>query len=796
MSQSFTIRIDGMACASCASSLQNKLNLLSDVSAEVNYALATARVILSEKADSKDVKNTLIQSNYQYDQDVQTFSVSGWNCARCTANTVDSLLSHPRVLAAEANIITGKLIVTSFCGALTAQEIMQLVSKLGYAAKVIEPESSLKEIDQVSSTQQPKQHRKQTLLLGLSVFLMLPFLISMIAMMLNITSWHFPVWLQLVCASIVQFVIGLRFYKGAWFSLRSGSANMDVLVATGTSAAYFYSLYLFMLFGQQASALVYFEASVVVITLISLGKYLEENAKQNTSSAIQALMQLRPDTARVLRQQQWQMVNAEQVAVGETIRILAGEKVPLDGTVVQGETEVDEAMVTGESEPVIKTRNDQLIGGSLNGSGTVEIVVNAVGADSSLQKIINLVENAQMSKAPFQQLVDRVSAVFVPVVLVIALLTWLTWWLVVGDFAAGLIAAVAVLVIACPCALGLATPAAVVTGTGLAAQQGILIKDIETLQKAHRITDVMLDKTGTLTQGQPQVVAVKQIEGNDSLAYAAALQMHSEHPLAKAIVHYAKQNNVPSLLAEQVKTRAGYGIQGHVAGVHVLVGSAELLTENDISVTNFQTMSEHDGSHVFVALDGQCAALINIKDELRAESAEAITQLHQLDISSTILSGDNLNAVKNVADELAITHFHAKFKPEQKAQHIQVKQQQAATVAMVGDGINDAPALAQADVSIAMGSGTDVAMETANITLLRNDPRLIVAAISISKLTWRKIQQNLFWAFFFNVIGIPLAAMGYLSPEIAGGAMAFSSIAVLSNSLLIKRWQPLSANNS
>jgi len=798
MPQSFTIQIDGMSCAGCASTLQTKLNLIAGVKADVNYALASARVILSERADCKDVKKTLIDSNYQHDQDVQLFTVSGWNCSRCTANTIDTLLSHSRVLAAEANIITGKLTVTSFCGSMSTESISELISQLGYTVELELPDPENIAQDKAAKKQRSLKHsRQQKYLLGLSIALMLPFLVTMLAMLLGVTAWVFPVWLQLVCATIVQFVIGKRFYKGAWHTLKSGTANMDVLVVTGTSAAYFYSLYLFTLFGEKVAGQVYFEASVVVITLISLGKYLEENAKQNTSSAIHALMQLRPDKARVLRNDNWEMLALNQIKVDDIIRVLAGEKIPLDGDIVLGCTEVDESMVTGESLPVVKAIDDSVIGGSLNGSGTIDIRANAIGADSCLQKIINLVENAQMSKAPFQQLVDRVSAVFVPVVLVIALLTLLSWWFIIGDFEAGLISAVAVLVIACPCALGLATPAAVVTGTGLAAQQGILIKDIDTLQKAHRVTDVMLDKTGTLTQGQPQVARIDLLDENkniDCIAYAAALQEHSEHPLAKAIVNYAQQYHSLTLTAKNVKTLVGYGIQGEIEGLDVLVGSAEFIVNNSIVIPKQQEDLANEYSDVFVAVDGQCMAIIRIKDELRAESLTAIQQLQKHKISPTILSGDNLNTVTKVAKELAITHYFAKVKPQQKAEHIQRHQQQAAIVAMVGDGINDAPALAQADVSIAMGSGTDVAMETANITLLRNDPRLIMSAISISKLTWRKIQQNLFWAFFFNIIGIPLAAMGYLSPEVAGAAMAFSSIAVLSNSLLIKRWQPLASH--
>ena len=805
MSYTLSTIIDGMSCASCATRLEAEFNALPGVDAQVNFALASAQINVTDPNTSQMVKTVLDKHNYHYSLATTTLAITGWSCANCAAKTITKLLENKSIIAAEANFASAQVEVHYFSGALLPAELPALIQSLGYQASL--PAANVaNQSEQLLARQQQlkRNNRRQLLLVILSALLTLPLVAGMVTMFIDGISLMIPVWLQLLLATPVQFIIGGRYYRGAYRALKNGSANMDVLVATGTSAAYFYSCYLFFILGEAAQGILYFEASAVVITLISLGKYLEENAKQSTSSAINELMLLRPETAMVKRGEQWLRLPVEAVNVGDLVRVVAGEKVPLDGIISSGSSELDEAMVTGESLPVFKTLSAEVIGGSINGTGVLTVTVTAVGDESSLNKIIRMVEKAQMAKAPFQQLVDKVSNIFVPVVLVIALFTFLVWYAWFGDFEHGLISAVAVLVIACPCALGLATPAAVVTGTGAAARQGILIKDIDTLQKAHRITDVMLDKTGTLTEGQPQVVSISVFNGavardthyseTKLMAIVGAVQQQSEHPLAKAIVNYCHEQAIAVSAVEQIETIIGYGIRGRFEHSEVLIGSRQLMLDNavDTDLGDDKLAALQAGqSEMWVAIDGVLAGLLVIADALRNESVAAIAALQRAHISTTMLSGDSAAAVANIAQQLQLTHFYSQVKPADKAEYVRQRQQQGGFVAMVGDGINDAPALAQADVSIAMGSGTDVAMETANITLLRNDPRLVAAAMDISRLTWRKIQQNLFWAFVFNIIGLPLAAMGYLSPELAGAAMAFSSIAVLSNSLLIKFWKPL-----
>lgn len=797
MSKTLSIVIEGMSCAGCASKLESALNAENGIQARVNFALSTAQVNIADITTSHAVKAVLDDKNYTYDSEILSLSVSGWSCTNCARKTVSKLLLNKDILTAEANFASETITLSYFSGGIVPADIINLIIELGYQPTVNQGSIKRQTASLLARTSELKRkNQSQLLLVIVSALLTLPLLAGMVTMFIDDINFSIPVWLQLMLATPVQFIIGKKYYLGAYNSLKNRSANMDVLVVTGTSAAYFYSFYLFSTMGEAAQGLLYFEASAVVITLISLGKYLEENAKQSTSSAIFELMMLRPEIATVKRGNKWIKLPVEDVVIGDEVRVLAGEKVPVDGIIIDGKSELDESMITGESLPVVKQSGQAIIGGSINGTGVLLLKVSAVGQNSSLNKIISLVETAQMGKAPFQQLVDKISNIFVPVVLVIALLTFFIWYLGFSDFETGLISAVAVLVIACPCALGLATPAALVTGTGAAARQGILIKDIDTLQKAHEITDVMLDKTGTLTKGKPKVTALHSFnyDINALISRAAGLQGSSEHPLAKSIIKYAEDKQITLLSASDVETIIGYGISGIVETQHVLIGNRELMINQRIDTQAADALlidlNELVGSQMWVAIDGYLVGLFIIADTLRTESRAAVKLLQHGKITTTMLSGDNEIAVAAIATTLGIDQYYAHVKPEHKSNFIKDKQQLGKVVAMVGDGINDAPALAQADISIAMGAGTDVAMETANITLLRNDPRLVSAAMDISKLTWRKIQQNLFWAFIFNLIGLPLAASGYLSPEFAGAAMAFSSIAVLSNSLLIKRWKP------
>jgi Cu+-exporting ATPase len=623
--------------------------------------------------------------------------------------------------------------------------------------------------------------------------------------------------LQWLLATPVQFWLGARFYRAGWLAARARSGNMDLLVALGTSAAYGLSVY--QLLSAGAMPHLYFEASAVVITLVLLGKWLEARAKRQTAQAIRALQTLRPESARVRRDGQDVDVAIHEVRVDDVIVVRPGERIAGDGVVSEGASHVDEALITGESLPVARHAGERVTGGAINGEGLLLVRVTAVGAESTLSRIIRLVEDAQAAKAPVQHLVDRVSAVFVPVVLVLALLTFAGWWLVAGDAEQAIINAVAVLVIACPCALGLATPAAIMAGTGVAARYGILIKDAEALELAHRITTVAFDKTGTLTEGQPSLAVMAPAPGVDEahlLQLAAAVQRGSEHALARAVQQAAAQAvqapGVPSatapaaadfsarvaapLLASDISALPGRGVTATVAGARLLLGSTRLMQEQGISLQALSTRAEeleHTGHPISWLADAtthQLLGLLAFGDRIKPQAQAAIAALHAMGIRTVLLTGDNQGSANAVGQQLGVQRIVANMLPADKASTIAALKQEGGTIAMVGDGINDAPALAAADVGIAMSSGTDVAMHAAGITLMRGDPALVAAAISISRRSYSKIRQNLFWAFIYNLIGIPLAAFGLLNPMVAGGAMALSSVSVISNALLLRRWKP------
>ena len=625
-----------------------------------------------------------------------------------------------------------------------------------------------------------------------------------------------PTW-QLLLATPVQFFLGWRFYKAGFKSLMSGVGNMDLLVALGTSAAYGLSVYQ-MIASPHASHELYFEGSAVIICMVMLGKWLEARAKQQTSEAIRALQKLWPEHAKVIERNivisensaldQFRDLPLDQVFPKDRVLVLPGERIPVDGIILLGNSHVDESLLTGESDPVKKHLGEKVIGGSLNGEGLLVIEAQAVGVESVLSKIISLVEDAQTQKAPIQKLVDQVSAIFVPSVIVIAFIAGLANWFYLDSASVAILRAVSVLVIACPCALGLATPAAIMAGTGVAARFGILIKDPQVLELAHRLNVVAFDKTGTLTIGKPRLLEIIPFGDSyaidDILASAAGLQLGSEHPLAQALLEAAKQKGLNPITPSDSKALPGIGISGRPsAGVFLglslslqSIASLEgnphysaLLTKAQACFDAGQTVS------VFMNQENPSLpiAIIAFGDELKSSAKEAISSLHDLHIRTVMLSGDNIAAAKRVAKTIGIQEVFAQIMPSNKAEiihQLQLKEGERQFVAMVGDGVNDAPALATADVGMAMSTGTDVAMQAAGITLMRGDPTLVSNAIDISKRTWKKIQQNLFWAFIFNATGIPLAALGYLSPMLAGSAMALSSFCVLSNALLLKRWRP------
>ncbi|WP_421194678.1 heavy metal translocating P-type ATPase [Aeromonas enteropelogenes] len=786
--------LTGMSCANCASRISAALNQLEGVTASVNFALEQAAIELDDPGRLPAVLESIKGQGYDYGSESFTFQISGMTCAGCSARLERMLTALPGVLSAEVNFSIEQARITQVPGIQTPASLREQIEGLGFGAQLAQGSASARRQQLLEREAQESGAAHQALIqVIVSALLTLPLLVGMLAMA-GLLPWHLPAWLELVLATPVQFWVGRRFYRGAWLAIKNRSANMDVLVATGTSAAYFYSLYLLLTLGMAASGKLYFEASAIIITLISLGKLLEARAKRSTRSAIRELMALRPDTATVWRGESWQSVAIDDVLRGDRLRVLVGERVPVDGRILSGESELDESILTGESLPVPRGVRESVLGGAINRSGVLEIEATTVGEDSSLSKIIALVENAQMGKAPLQQLVDKVSAVFVPVVMAIALFTLLAWYAYSGDFGQALLAAVAVLVIACPCALGLATPAAIVTGTGVAARHGILIKDVDTLQKAHAIKALIFDKTGTLTQGRP--VLASWSGSDEQLRLAAALQQASEHPLAQAMREAVGQDAVLPH-PEAVEVRVGAGIMGQVAGHTVAIGNTSLLTQLGIAQPQQDEQPADGATRVWVAIDGVAVGIAALADTLRPESPAAIATLRQRGIASWLVSGDAPAPVAHIAAKLGLDGAFDSVLPAGKVEKVEaLRAQTRGLVAMVGDGVNDAPALAAADVGIAMGSGSDVAMETASITLMRADPRLVADAIDISAATWRTIQQNLFWAFVFNIIGIPLAALGYLSPELAGAAMALSSITVLSNSLLLKRWQPKAGNHA
>ncbi|HEH9440624.1 TPA: copper-translocating P-type ATPase [Aeromonas sobria] len=784
--------LSGMSCANCASRIAANLNKLDGVAATVNFALEQAAIELTSPDRLPVVLESIKSQGYDYGSETFLFQITGMSCAGCSARLNKMLAAQPGVILAEVNFSIEQARIVLVPGAQSPAALREQIEALGFGAKLAQGSASGRRQQLLErEAQEAAAARQAQSRVIVSALLTLPLLVGMLAMA-GLFPWHLPAWLELLLATPVQFWIGARFYRGAWLAIKNRAANMDVLVATGTSAAYFYSLYLLLTLGMAASGKLYFEASAIIITLISLGKLLEARARRSTQSAIRELMALRPETATVWSGESWQSVAIDEVLRGDRLRVLVGERVPVDGRIVSGASELDESILTGESLPVPRGAGDKVLGGAINRSGVLEIEATTVGEESSLSKIIALVESAQMGKAPLQQLVDKVSAVFVPVVMAIALFTLLVWYAISNDFGQALLAAVAVLVIACPCALGLATPAAIVTGTGVAARHGILIKDVDTLQKAHAIKALIFDKTGTLTQGRPVLASWSGTA--EQLRLAAALQQASEHPLALAMREaVGKGAALPQ--PEAVEVRVGAGIVGQVAGHRVAIGNGSLLAQLCIEAPQLDEQPADGATRVWVAIDGVVAGIAALADTLRPESAEAIATLRQRGIASWLVSGDAPAPVAHIAAQLGLDGAFDSVLPAGKVEKVEaLRAQTHGLVAMVGDGVNDAPALAAADVGIAMGSGSDVAMETASITLMRSDPRLVADAIDISAATWRTIQQNLFWAFVFNIIGIPLAALGYLSPELAGAAMALSSITVLSNSLLLKRWQPKAAH--
>jgi Cu+-exporting ATPase len=718
--------------------------------------------------------------------------VGGMTCASCVARVEKALAKVPGVASASVNLAT-EVATVQAAATVPVAALAAAIEKAGYSAQQV-----------VATVPGVAGAANMNALpdwwpVAASIVLTVPLLAPMLLQLAG-SAWMLPGWLQLALATPVQFWLGARFYVAGWKALRAGSGNMDLLVALGTSAAYGLSVYLLVRHTGHGMPHLYFEASAAVITLVLLGKWLEARAKRQTTDAIRALNALRPTTARVRRDGVDVDVPIDRVALGDLVIVRAGDRIPVDGEVVEGRSHVDESLITGESLPVAKSVGAAVTGGSVNAEGVLAVRTLAIGAETTLARIIRMVESAQAAKAPIQRIVDRVSAVFVPIVLGIALVTFVAWAGLNGDWERALINAVAVLVIACPCALGLATPTAIMAGTGVAARRGILIKDAQALELAHAVTTVAFDKTGTLTDGKPALVAALPAEGVERaelLRFAAALQRTSAHPLARAVLDAAHAERLSLPAASDAKALPGRGLEATVQGQTLVLGSSRLLRELAVDASGLASEAarlEQQGRTLswLIRRDGEAAQLLGLLafgDTVKAAARQAVARLQQLGVKTVMLTGDNRGAAHAVASELGIADVHAEVLPGDKAAIVQGLRADGQIVAMVGDGINDAPSLAAADVGIAMSTGADVAMETAGITLMRGDPRLVADAIDVSRRTYAKIRQGLFWAFAYNVLGIPLAALGMLSPVIAGAAMAFSSVSVVTNALLLRRWR-------
>ncbi|MER2037211.1 MAG: heavy metal translocating P-type ATPase [Solibacillus sp.] len=790
-----TVQVTGMTCAACATRIEKGLNRMDGVEkATVNLALEKATIQYEDgTVKPKEIEQKIQALGYDVVKEKVELNITGMTCAACSARIEKVLGKLDGISTANVNLALEKATVEFNPSQVSISEIIARIDKIGFGAEPVKQDT-------------PVDHRevaikKQTRKFIVSAILSLPLLWTMVGhfsftSFLYVPEFLMNPWVQLILATPVQFIIGWQFYVGAYKSLKNGAANMDVLVVMGTSAAYFYSIYQMLTHSGHHMPHLYFETSAVLITLILLGKLFEARAKGKSSQAIKQLMGMQAKNALVVRDGVEQTVPLEDVRIGDILRVKPGEKIPVDGEVLSGMSAVDESMLTGESIPVDKTVGDVLYGSTINKNGALEMKALKVGHETALAQIIQIVESAQGSKAPIQRLADKISSIFVPIVVGIAALTFILWWAIGGEFTPAFEATIAVLVIACPCALGLATPTSIMAGSGRAAQFGILFKGGEHLEQTGFIQTVVVDKTGTVTNGEPVLTDViiysEELAEKDVLAKVAAAEKMSEHPLAQAIVNGVIDRQIDIPTATDFNAIPGYGIEATVSGTHVAVGTRKLMGERNIAVApkveqQLVSLEEQGKTAMLIAIDGKLSALVAVADTVKETSKAAVQRLHDLGLKVIMLTGDNARTAQAIAAEVGIDDVIAEVLPEQKAQEIEKLQQAGNKVAMVGDGINDAPALAVADIGMAIGTGTDVAMEAADITLIRGDLNSIADAILMSRKTMKNIKQNLFWAFAYNTIGIPIAALGFLAPWLAGAAMAFSSVSVVLNALRLQR---------
>ncbi|PMC34928.1 copper-translocating P-type ATPase [Bacillus sp. UMB0899] len=798
MSQSkeLSLSITGMTCASCANRIEKVLNKMKSVHANVNLATESVKISYDE---SEVALNQIIKEietlGYNVPKEKVELDIHGMTCASCVSRIEKVLNKTEGIEKATVNLASEKATIEYNPGLVSIQDIMKKVKNLGYEAVLKKDQEESKDHKEVEL-----KRKKRNIIL--STILSLPLLYTMVAHI----PWDFGIpvphifmnpWFQFALATPVQFYIGAPFYNGAYRALRNKSANMDVLVALGTSAAYFYSLYETIITQIIPGYMpeLYYETSAIIITLILLGKLFEHLSKGRTTEAIKQLLNLQAKEATVIRNGEEMKVPIEQVEVGETLIVKPGEKIPVDGKVTKGKSAVDESMITGESIPVEKNEDDPVIGSTINKNGTLTIKAEKVGKDTALAGIIKIVEEAQGSKAPIQRMADIISGIFVPIVVVIAIVTFIAWYFFAdpGNIAEALEASIAVLVIACPCALGLATPTSIMVGTGKGAKNGVLFKGGEYLEETHKIDAILLDKTGTITKGKPEVTDFLVFEDNDEkklLEYVISAEKSSEHPLAEAIVNYGKDKQVISPEATDFQAIPGHGIEATIDDSKVLIGTRKLMKEHSITFEEHENkmaeLEQQGKTAMLIAVNNKLKGIIAVADTVKESSKEAINELKSKGIEVYMITGDNERTAKAIANLVGVDQVFAEVLPEDKAEMVKKLKSEGKQVAMVGDGINDAPALALADIGIAIGTGTDIAIETADVTLVGGDLKHLPQAINLSRKTMRNIKQNLFWAFFYNSVGVPIAAFGLLAPWVAGAAMAFSSVTVVTNALRLK----------
>ncbi|HFK1767422.1 ATPase P [Bacillus wiedmannii] len=793
------LQISGMTCAACANRIEKGLKKVEGVhDANVNFALEKTKIMYDpQKTNPQQFKQKVESLGYGIVSDKAEFTVSGMTCAAC-ANRVEKRLNKLEgVNGATVNFALESATVDFNPDEINVNEMKSAITKLGYKLEV-------KSDEQDGSTDHRLQEiERQKKKFIISFILSFPLLWAMVSHFSFTSFIYLPdmlmnPWVQLALATPVQFIIGGQFYVGAYKALRNKSANMDVLVALGTSAAYFYSVYLSIrsIGSSEHMTDLYFETSAVLITLIILGKLFEAKAKGRSSEAIKKLMGLQAKTATVVRDGTEIKILIEEVIAGDIVYVKPGEKIPVDGEIVEGKSAIDESMLTGESIPVDKTIGDGVIGSTINKNGFLKVKATKVGRDTALAQIIKVVEEAQGSKAPIQRVADQISGIFVPVVVVIAIITFAVWMLFVtpGDFGGALEKMIAVLVIACPCALGLATPTSIMAGSGRSAEYGILFKGGEHLEATHRLDTVILDKTGTVTNGKPVLTDVIVADGfreEEILRLVGAAEKNSEHPLAEAIVEGIKEKKIDIPSSETFEAIPGFGIESVVEGKQLLIGTRRLMKKFDIDIEevskSMEALEREGKTAMLIAINKEYAGIVAVADTVKDTSKAAIARLKKMGLDVVMITGDNTQTAQAIAKQVGIDHVIAEVLPEGKAEEVKKLQAQGKKVAMVGDGINDAPALATADIGMAIGTGTDVAMEAADITLIRGDLNSIADAIFMSKMTIRNIKQNLFWALAYNGLGIPIAAFGFLAPWVAGAAMAFSSVSVVLNALRLQR---------